>query len=91
MSAANHCARHCATREVIRQVAARLRETDASINTTDGVRVTRPDGWWLLRASGTEPKLTARCEASDENGLDALTRELEHQLALSELHIQLRG
>jgi phosphomannomutase len=42
------------------------------VDTTDGLRVTEPDGRWLLRASGTEPKLTIRCEAADEPALKRL-------------------
>jgi phosphomannomutase len=58
--------------EVLRQVAERLAAAGARVDTTDGLRVTEPDGWWLLRASGTEPKLTIRCEAADESGLRRL-------------------
>jgi phosphomannomutase len=69
--------------DVVKEVAERLRSSGAKIDTTDGIRVTRPEGWWLLRASGTEAKLTARCEAADETGLARLRDELERQLALS--------
>ena len=41
------------------------------------------DGWWLLGASGTEPKLTARCEAADTEGLERLQRALMTHLARS--------
>src|SRR6185312_5854916 len=58
--------------EVLRQVAERLAAAGARVDTTDGLRVTEADGWWLLRASGTEPKLTIRCEATDESGLERL-------------------
>jgi phosphomannomutase len=58
--------------QVLRQVAARLAAAGARVDTTDGLRVTEPEGWWLLRASGTEPKLTIRCEAADESGLERL-------------------
>jgi phosphomannomutase len=37
----------------------------------DGVRVTTPDGWWLIRASNTQAALSARAEASCT---DSLTR-----------------
>ena len=47
---------------------------------TDGVRVTTPDGWWLLRASGTEPKLTARVEGWTAAGRDRLEAELMGRL-----------
>jgi phosphomannomutase len=58
--------------EVLRCVAERLARAGAQADTTDGLRVTEPEGWWLLRASGTEPKLTIRCEAADESGLERL-------------------
>ena len=35
----------------------------------DGVRVINDDGWWLLRASNTQPALVIRCESSTEEGL----------------------
>lgn len=58
--------------EVLRQIAKRLAAAGARVDATDGLRVTSPDGWWLVRASGTEPKLTIRCEAMDESGLARL-------------------
>jgi phosphomannomutase len=58
--------------EVLRRVAERLALAGSQVDTTDGLRVTEPEGWWLLRASGTEPKLTIRCEAADESGLEQL-------------------
>jgi phosphomannomutase len=68
---------------VMSEVAARLRTQGATVDTTDGLRVTDRDGWWLLRASGTEPKLTARCEAGDVEGLARLSGELVSQLRRS--------
>jgi phosphomannomutase len=68
---------------IISEVAARLAATGANVNMTDGVRVTTKDGWWLLRASGTESKLTARCEAADDSGLAQLRDELIAQLQQS--------
>ena len=41
------------------------------VNTIDGVRVTFPDGWGLLRASNTQPVVVLRFEA---HSLDALAR-----------------
>jgi phosphomannomutase len=70
--------------QVIREVSARLASCDGvRIDTTDGLRVTTEDGWWLLRASGTEPKLTARCEATDPASLERLQRILMMQLVRS--------
>src|SRR3546814_18442078 len=41
----------------------------AQVDTTDGVRVTTADGWWLLRASNTQDVLVARAESAPEHGL----------------------
>jgi phosphomannomutase len=66
--------------EVLRRVAERLAAAGAQVDTTDGLRVTESDGWWLLRASGTEPKLTIRCEAAEESGLQRLRTVVEAHL-----------
>lgn len=65
--------------EVLASVAAGL--DPASVDRTDGLRVTTPDGWWLLRASGTEEKLTARIEAWDEAGLETMRADLFARLS----------
>jgi phosphomannomutase len=63
--------------EVLAGVAARAA---GEVNRTDGLRVTESDGWWLLRASGTEPKLTARVEADSQEALDRLRDGLQREL-----------
>ncbi|WP_076071980.1 phosphoglucomutase/phosphomannomutase PgmG [Sphingomonas montana] len=68
---------------VVAEVAARLAATGAAVDTTDGVRVTTPDGWWLLRASNTQDLLVARAEGRDQPGCDRLVAELNRQLAAS--------
>ncbi len=49
--------------------------------TVDGVRAATADGWWLLRASGTEAKLTARVEARDPVALATTRAALAATLA----------
>lgn len=71
--------------EVIKEVAARLREAGATMSDIDGVRVNTADGWWLLRASNTQAVLVARCEASTEPGLERLKSALVAQLEASGL------
>ena len=68
---------------VVAEVQARLKAEGAQVNETDGARVMRPDGWWLLRASNTQDVLVARVEARDQAALDRLRGELDAQLALS--------
>jgi phosphomannomutase len=45
--------------------------------------VSTEDGWWLLRASNTQPVLVGRCESATREGLGRLTEQLAHQLSLS--------
>jgi phosphomannomutase/phosphoglucomutase len=47
------------------------------VNTIDGVRITFPKGWGLLRASNTQPVLVMRFEATDPESRDAYRREVE--------------
>ncbi len=42
----------------------------------DGVRVTFPDGWGLVRASNTQPVLVMRFEAKTEKRLDDIRKEM---------------
>jgi phosphomannomutase/phosphoglucomutase len=45
--------------------------------TLDGVRMTFPDGWGLLRASNTQPVLVMRFEATSPRSLEAYRAEVE--------------
>src|ERR687890_2507265 len=47
------------------------------VNTIDGVRITFPKGWGLLRASNTQPVLVMRFEATDAAARDAYRSEVE--------------
>jgi phosphomannomutase len=69
----------------IDEVSERLLASDLEVNATDGVRVTTPDGWWLLRASNTQDVLVARAESDTQEGLDRLLALIDEQLALSGL------
>jgi phosphomannomutase / phosphoglucomutase len=51
------------------------------VNTIDGIRITFPDGWGLLRASNTQPILVLRFEASNPRSLDAARSEVVGWLA----------
>ncbi|MBM3503471.1 MAG: phosphomannomutase/phosphoglucomutase [Alphaproteobacteria bacterium] len=68
---------------VVDEVRERLMAAKADVLAIDGVRVTTPDGWWLLRASNTQAALTARCEARDQRRLATLKGQLLAQLAAS--------
>src|SRR5438067_7709201 len=68
---------------IVEEVRDRLASDGAKVDATDGVRVSTPDGWWLLRASNTQDVLVARAEAGDEEGLDRLVAQIDEQLAKS--------
>ena len=68
---------------VVEEVLARLKAEGAIVDETDGARVQRDGGWWLLRASNTQDVLVGRVEAVSLPKLDALKAELFDQLSLS--------
>jgi phosphomannomutase / phosphoglucomutase len=51
------------------------------VNTIDGVRITFPHGWGLVRASNTQAILVLRFEATDAKALDAYRGEVVGWLA----------
>ena len=57
---------------IVDEVLAQARSANLDINDVDGLRVSGPDGWWLLRASNTENALVVRCESHDQEGLERL-------------------
>jgi phosphomannomutase len=66
--------------EVLNAILSQVRRKAGLVDVTDGLRVAEKDGWWLLRASGTEPKLTARCEARSAEALARISAELAGRL-----------
>ena len=67
--------------QVVEQVVAGLRAQGDEFSDVDGARVSTSDGWWLLRASNTQPVLVVRCEAADQAGLDRLKAAVTQALA----------
>ena len=51
------------------------------VNTIDGVRMSFPDGWGLIRSSNTQPVLVLRFEAASQASLDAYQAEVMAWLA----------
>lgn len=73
----------CADEEKFKRIGtlqAALEKAGASMNTIDGCRVSTKDGWWLLRASNTQPALVGRAEATSADGLLRVMKELETAL-----------
>ena len=53
----------CSRTELMEKVKNKI--SHDNINTTDGIRVDREDGWFLIRPSGTEPFLRVTAESKD--------------------------
>lgn len=67
--------------QVINQLTKELRaQPGVEFSDLDGVRVETEEGWWLLRASNTQPALVARCESDTLHGLNALKANLRERL-----------
>ncbi|PSQ35933.1 phosphoglucosamine mutase, partial [Halobacteriales archaeon QS_9_70_65] len=66
-------------RATMAAVEKRVRERYDDVGTLDGVRVETADGWFLVRASGTQPLVRLTAEARDVDRAETLlaeTREL---------------
>jgi phosphoglucosamine mutase len=64
--------------EAARDILSRL----GAMNPTDGIRIADEDGWCLIRASGTEPKIRISAEGktlSKAKALLAMGKERIHQ------------
>ena len=46
----------------------------------DGIRVNLFDGWFLLRASNTQPCIVVRCESNTQNGLEKIINYVKKNL-----------
>ena len=68
---------------VVEEVRGRLGDRGGDVVAVDGVRVACAGGWWLLRASNTQPVLVARCEAPDAASLARVKADLVAALAPS--------
>jgi phosphomannomutase len=66
---------------IIDDVKQQLKNENADITETDGVRVTSEEGWWLLRGSNTQNALSLRIEASSEENMQKLKKKIGNYLA----------
>lgn len=68
---------------LVKEIAQRLKSQGVEFIEVDGIRTNFADGWWLIRASNTQPDITLRCEALSEDGLKKCKDGLKRQLKLS--------
>ena len=62
---------------VVERIAAAMPEDDDRVTTVDGVRVEADGGWFLVRASGTEPLVRITAEAREQDRMAALLETAE--------------
>jgi phosphomannomutase / phosphoglucomutase len=67
--------------ELVKQCTEALRKAGHKIVDVDGVRVTFPDGWGLIRASNTQPILVVRYEASSKERLAEIQKLIDGTIA----------
>ena len=56
-------------RQLINNISKSQKKLNKKIVDIDGLRVQSEDGWWLLRASNTQPCIVLRCESISQVGL----------------------
>jgi len=66
--------------QIIEDLKAHLKKSGVTFNDIDGIRTNSENGWWLLRASNTQPVLVARCEAASAEKLAELKADLRQKL-----------
>lgn len=64
-----------------------LKQNNIDFNDVDGIRVNQKEGWWLIRASNTQPALVARCEGYSKNDLKVLKENLRQNLKFCQVEI----
>ncbi|WP_309892517.1 phosphomannomutase/phosphoglucomutase [Archangium sp.] len=67
--------------EIVKRATEWLRKAGHSLVDVDGVRVTFPDGWGLIRASNTQPILVLRFEAKTPERLEEIRQLIEGTVA----------
>jgi phosphomannomutase len=75
--------------QIIKELQNDLRAKNIEFNDIDGVRVNNDNGWWLIRASNTQPILVARCESNSEENLRKIISDLKSILKNYNLKLDL--
>lgn len=65
---------------IVASIAKAVADAGEKVETMDGVRVSREDGWWLLRASNTQAALVARAEGKTRESTQAMLAHIRAAL-----------
>lgn len=66
--------------KIIDKIKENLKKTKIKFDDIDGIRAYNAKGWWLLRASNTQPALVVRCEGNSDKHLHELKEQVKEQL-----------
>ena len=75
--------------DIVKKLQSDLKAKNIDFNDIDGVRANDDNGWWLIRASNTQPILVARCEANSKENLDKMVDNLKAILSQYDLNFNL--
>tara|TARA_B000000565_G_C23782719_1_gene376708 strand:- start:4482 stop:5951 length:1470 start_codon:yes stop_codon:yes gene_type:complete len=71
---------HAEKNAAMEDIKIKVKSLNLDTITIDGIRLSFPNGWGLIRASNTEPALTYRAEAETEQALSEIITLIEQQL-----------
>lgn len=73
--------------QIVEDLKSNLKKSGVEFNDVDGVRAFDKNGWWLIRASNTQPVLVARAEAFSSESLVDLKNNLKKHLESCQVEI----
>lgn len=65
---------------IVESIKLSLKKENVDFSDIDGIRANASGGWWLIRASNTQPVLVARCEANSIANLEKLKTNIRNNL-----------
>jgi len=66
--------------ELVKEIVENFRNKCTKVIDIDGIRGYIEDGWFLIRASNTQPMLSIRCEAKTKTGLENIKKFVKDEL-----------
>jgi phosphomannomutase len=73
--------------QIVENLKIKLEKAGVKYSSIDGIRCDTDNGWWLIRASNTQPALIARCEANSQSELEKIISDVNIHLKEFELRV----
>lgn len=73
--------------QVIKEIIKITSKKYKEVSYIDGIRANFINGWWLIRASNTQPAIIIRCEANSEKNLAILIKDIKMVLSKFDLKL----